>query len=203
MITSIDQEEALRLHEAIKADFASCDETLLEKQLELGRKLHYMRVSQAFKRAADVTKWESYVELVMRETGVGRTRVFTLAKLGKSAIANEQIPTGMKPSVLLAAVQAIGQESKLGELLAETKDAIADMSAREATAHLKAAVAEQPEKYLKPNVTPRSRSKKRRALVPLLVKHLDALDMEQKIDSLIELETFIKEYQVTIDAPAA
>lgn len=199
---TIDNEEACRLHAAIKADFASCDETLLAKQLDLGRKLHQMRVTKGFQLAAQVNKWESYVELVTRETGVGRTRIFTLAKLGKSNITEDQIPPGMKPSILLAAVQAIGQESMLGELLAETKETLASMSAREAAAHLKAAVAEQPEKYLKQS-KPTSRPKKRRPLVPLLVKHLEVLDAEQKIDCLGELEAFIKEYWEKIDAPAA
>lgn len=188
-------EDARRLHEAIKAHIAKCDQALLDQHLELARKLASMRNTGGYKHLPAIKSWEDYVELVMHETGLGRTRIFTLAKLGKSGIKKEQVPEGMKPSVLLAAVQAIGKERALPALLNETWDAVEPLPTREAAAYLKEAVAKEPEKYLNPGAQPKApKSKESRPFKQVLVKHFDALNDEGKSDLLRELEAFLKEH---------
>lgn len=187
-------EDAHRLHEAIKADIAKCDQGLLDQHLELARKLASMRNTGGYKLLPTAKSWEGYVELVMDETGLGRTRVFTLAKLGKSGIKKAQVPEGMKPSVLLAAVQAIGKERALPALLNETWEAVKPLPAREAAAHLKEAVAKDPEKYLNPGAQPKVPNKGPRPFKQTLLKHFDSLDYEGKSNFLRELESFLKEH---------
>lgn len=188
-------EDARRLHEAIKTRIAKCDQALLDEHLEIARKLASMRNTGGYKLLPAIKSWEDYVELVMHETGLGRTRIFTLAKLGKSGIKKEQVPDGMKPSVLLAAVQAIGKERALPALLNETWGAVEPLPAREAAAHFKDAVAQDPEKYLNPGAQPKApKSKEPRPFKQVLFKHFDALDNNGKNELLRELEAFLKEH---------